>query len=215
MKNRKPAADLHEDVPPDWYYRSIRENFIQRFVHTRRFKGVSEFIEPTGGSILDIGCADGVFTKVIFDKSKADEIIGVDVLKDSVDWAKRHWARNKRMKFRVGDAHELNFEPETFDAVFALEVLEHVFDPIKVLKEIKRVLKKGGYAIFLVPAESLLFKTVWFFWTKYRGRVWKGTHLHAYEDSYLLDLAKKAGFRLDEDKKIIFGTLHVVKVRKR
>ena len=211
----KTASELHKNVPPDWYYRSIKENFIQAYVHGRRFKEVKKLIEPTGGIILDIGCADGTFTKVILDKSKAEKIIAIDVLKASVDWAKKHYKKNKKLQFEFGDAHKLKYKTNSFDAVFALEVLEHVFEPIKVLKEIKRVLKKNGYAIFLVPAESFLFKVVWYFWIKYRGRIWQETHVHAYSDSYLVKLVNRVNFSVVEDKKIIFGTLHLVKVKKK
>jgi 2-polyprenyl-3-methyl-5-hydroxy-6-metoxy-1,4-benzoquinol methylase len=215
MPNKLTASQLHENVPPGWYYNSVRTNFIQRYVHTRRFTEVGNLVEPNTKRILDIGCADGAFTKVILDNSKAQEIIAIDVLRSNIDWAKKHWKKEKEIRFEIGDAHKLNFKEITFDAVFALEVLEHVFDPKEVLTQIKRVLKKGGYAVFLVPAETLLFKVVWFFWTKYyKGRIWDGTHLHAYKNSYLIKLAKEVGFQIEVDKKIIFGTLHLIKVRK-
>lgn len=214
-KDIRDAVNLHENVPPDWYYRSIRENVFQRYWHKRRFEEVGVLIEPSGGKILDIGSADGQFTKVIFDKSKADEIIGIDVLKPSVVWANKHWKRNTRMKFMIGDAHDLKFKPQSFDAVFALEVLEHVFEPAKVLKEVKRVLKKGGYAIFLVPTESLLFRIVWFLWGLYRGKIWKDTHIHAYRNDYLIRLSEKVDFEVVVDKKFILGMLQAIKVRKR
>ena len=211
---QKSASELHEHVPPGWYFNSVRKNLIQRFVHTRRFKEVANVVDPGTKRILDIGCADGAFTKVILDKSGAEEIIAIDVLKSNIDWAKKHWKKEKEMEFRVGDAHRLNFKEKSFDAVFALEVLEHVFDPEAVLRQIKKVLKKGGYAVFLVPAETLLFQVVWYFWTKYyKGKIWQGTHLHAYKNRYLVKLAENVGFKIEVDKKIIFGTLHLIKVR--
>lgn len=213
-KKAKTAAQLHEKVPPDWYHQSIRKNKGQKFWHTTRFKKVGELIEPNGGRILDIGSADGVFTKVILDKSKADKIIGIDVLESSVDWANKHWRNEKRMSFEVGDAHKLNFKASTFDAVFALEILEHVFDPAKVLREIKRVLKKGGYAVLLVPSDSKLFNIIWFFWTKMRGRIWDDTHIQTYRNNYLPKVAERAGFNIDRNEKFLLGMLHVVKVRK-
>lgn len=216
MVSIKKAIDLHDGVPPNWYYKSIYidKNFFQKFVHHRRFKEVGKLIDKTNGRILDIGSADGLFTKVILDKSGADEIIGLDVLKNSVDWANKHWRKEKRMKFRVADAHKIPYKRNTFDAVFALEVLEHVFEPVKVLQEIKRVLKRKGYAVFLVPAETLLFKLVWFFWTKNKGSIWKETHVHAYSGDFLAKLVKALGYKIEVDKKIIFGTLHLIKVRK-
>ena len=153
------AAKLHQNVPPDWYYRSIKENIFQRFWHKTRFKEISKLVEKTDGKILDIGSADGVFTKVILEKSGARKVIGIDVLKSSVDWANKHW-KTKRVEFILADANDLKFEDETFDAVFALEVLEHVEKPFEILKDIKRVLKKDGYAVFLVPTDSLLFEII-------------------------------------------------------
>ena len=140
----------------------------------------------------------------------------MDVLKSSIDWANKHWTKNKRMKFVVGDAHNLDFKSGTFDAVVALEVLEHVADPVAVLKEIKRVLKKGGYGVFLVPSDNDLFKIVWYLWLHFypRGWVWKDTHIQTYRNSYLTKVCKRAGFKIEVDKKFNLGMLHLVKVRK-
>jgi 2-polyprenyl-3-methyl-5-hydroxy-6-metoxy-1,4-benzoquinol methylase len=216
-KKGKSAVDLHSNVPPDWYYQSIRVDILQRFWHKRRFKEVSELIEPVSGQILDIGSADGVFSKVILDKSKAKGLVGIDVLKSSVDWANKHWKGTGKMKFMVGYAHELKFKTNTFDAVVALEVLEHVFKPKQVLKEVKRVLKKSGYAIFLVPTDSPLFRMIWFFWLKFypRGKIWRNTHIQTYRKSYLPKLCKQAGFDLEENKLFLLGMLQVVRVRKK
>lgn len=208
------AAHLHEHVPPDWYYRSIRENLLQRYWHGRRFEEVGKLIERSGGKILDIGSADGCFTKTILDKSGADLVIGIDVLKSSVDWANKH-GKDKRMKFEVGDAHKLKFPGNSFDGVFALEVLEHVADPEDVLKEIKRVLKRGGYAAFLVPSDSALFNFVWAIWTRFRGKIWDHTHIQSFKNGYLSKLAKRVGFDVEVDKKFILGMLHLIKARKK
>ena len=210
----KEAAHLHENVPPDWYYRSIRENLFQRYWHMRRFDEVGKLIEPSTGKILDIGSADGMFTKVIYDKSHAKEIVGIDVLKSSVDWANKHWKRYREMKFKVGDAHNLNFNPNSFDAVVALEVLEHVVDPKQVLTQVKKILKKGGYAIFLVPSDSKLFSVIWYIWTRFRGKIWDHTHIQSFRSNYLPKLAKKVGFEVEVDKKFILGMLHLIKVRR-
>ncbi len=212
----KSAAELHENVPPDWYFKSIKTNLFQRYWHNRRFNEVSRFIEKSNGKILDIGSADGVFTKVILDKSEAKEIIGIDVLKNSIDWANKHWKKTKELKFKLGDAHKLNFKPNTFNAVFALEVMEHVFEPQIVFKEIKRVLKKNGYVIILVPSDNLLFKIIWWFVTKFAwARIWRDCHVQSFSEKHTLsDEMKKAGFKIEVDDKFILGMLNLVKARK-
>jgi len=210
------AADLHENVPPNWYYESLKVDPLQRYWHKRRFEEIGKLIDPVKGKVLDVGSADGMFSKVILDKSKPSQLIGIDVVKTSVDWAKKHWRRNKRMKFMVGDAEDLKFKTNTFDAVFCLEVLEHVYQPKKVLKEFKRVMKKGGYGIFLVPSDNLIFRIVWFLWLHFypRGWVWKETHIQTHRDNALPKMCKEAGFEIEEEKKFLLRMLHAVKVRK-
>lgn len=50
-----------------------------------------------------------------------------------------------------GDGCNLDFKNNSFDTVVCVQVLEHVFEPIKLFKESVRVLKKGGYGIFMIP----------------------------------------------------------------
>jgi SAM-dependent methyltransferase len=57
------------------------------------------------------------------------------------------------------DVQELPFEDVSFDAVICNHVLEHVPDDKKAMSEILRVLKPGGYAILLVPADFNLEKS--------------------------------------------------------
>src|SRR3972149_11390156 len=118
MNSQKSAVELHEHVPPNWYFQSLRVDPLQRYWHKRRFEEIGKLIEPVDGEVLDVGSADGMFSKVILDKSRAKKLIGVEVVKTSVDWANKHWKNDKKMKFLVGDAHKLPFESERFDAVF-------------------------------------------------------------------------------------------------
>ncbi|WKZ26016.1 MAG: methyltransferase domain-containing protein [bacterium] len=214
MKKSK-ALELHEHVPANWYHQSLKKDLLQRYWHTTRFEAIKKYAEKAD-DVLDIGCADGVFTNVIFKATNAKKLTAIDVVKTSVDWAKKHWKKNKKLKFIVGDAHNLKFKSNSFDAVFIMEVLEHVEDPLKVLQDVKRVLKKGGYAMFLVPSDNDLFKVVWWLWLNFypRGWVWKETHIQTYRDNYLPVLCKKAGFKVELDKKFNLGMLHLVKVRK-
>lgn len=211
----KRAAQLHKDVPPDWYVRSIRENLLQRFWHTTRFKEIGRLITPSGGRILDIGCADGTFTKVILEKSLARKIIAIDALASSIAYATRRFARSKKLSFRVADAHNLPFKDKEFDAIFCLETMEHVEDPKKVISEIHRVLKDGGHAIVLVPSENWLFRfIVWPLWKLWRGRIWKDTHLHRFSADRLVHLMEKDGFKITKNHKFLLGMLQVIKAIK-
>lgn len=213
---REIAVHLHENVPSDWYERSIKNNFFQRFWHKRRFSEVSK-ITGTADKVLDIGCADGTFTRVIFDKTKAKKLTGIDVVKSSVSYAKKRFKNNSKLQFRVVDAHDLPFKSGIFDAVFCLEALEHVVDPLRVLREIHRVLIKGAYTVILVPSENWLFHSiVWPLWQMVPGKnIWKHSHLHNFSNRFIEELLEKAGFEIIHNKKFLLGMLHLIKAIKR
>ncbi|MFP6585003.1 MAG: class I SAM-dependent methyltransferase [Candidatus Hydrogenedentota bacterium] len=55
-----------------------------------------------------------------------------------------------------GDGCAMDFDDESYDVVLNIQVLEHVFEPIRMVEEIHRVLKRGGTAIFLIPQTTPL-----------------------------------------------------------
>lgn len=205
------AAQAHANVPPDWYEQSIRTNLLQRFWHGRRFAAVRSVVEDAA-NVLDVGSADGVFSHVIAESVHARALTGVEVLGSSVQWANERW-KDSGMKFQVADAHKLPFPDGTFDAAFCLEMLEHVESPETVLREMKRVLKKGGYIVLLVPSDNLLFRCIWAVWTRFRGAVWHDTHIQTFRGGRLPKVVREAGFTVENDKKFLLGMLHLVKAR--
>jgi len=210
------AARLHSKVPPDWYYKSMRRNPAQWLWHKIRFRQVGRLITPVKGKVLDIGSADGMFTKIISDKTMAKEVVGIDVLENSVKWANKHWEAQKNMSFELGNAHNLHLRGGTFDAVFALEVMEHVSRPDMALSEIRRVLKKGGYCVILVPTDNLLFRATWFLVSRLMwARIWEGCHVQSFNSKNRLSVCvRRAGFKIEKNKTFWFGMLNVVKARK-
>ena len=89
-------------------------------------------------NILDVGCGGGGtlhFFHTIFQDAKL--IIGVDILKRKITTAKK--IGEIPLEFTLADAHLLPFQDSVFDFVFLKDLLHHVNEPIKVLREIKRV----------------------------------------------------------------------------
>lgn len=64
--------------------------------------------------------------------------------------------KDERFKFVTGNGCDMLFEESKFDTILCIQVLEHVFEPTKMIQEISRVLKPNGYAIFLIPQTATL-----------------------------------------------------------
>ncbi len=127
---------------------------------------------------------------------------GIDVYDKAIASAKKKYSH---INFNVASAQELPFKNNYFDLILFYETIEHVENPAKCLKEIKRVLNKNGNLIVAMDSGSLLFKVVWFVWENTKGRVWKNAHLHPFHHQELEQLIRKANFKINEKIFSFFG----------
>src|SRR4030042_5267546 len=110
---------------------------------------LDEFVRPRKGTkILDVGCGAGINLLML---GQFGQAIGIDSSKRAVELSKKYG------KAALGDALKLPFPDESFDVLTALDLLEHLEDDRKALREWRRVLKPGGYALVSVPAYQWLF----------------------------------------------------------
>jgi len=113
-----------------------------------------EGLKKVKGKVLDVGCGGGGFARAVKHYRPDLKVYGVDISKEAIGYAKRN---SKRIKFKVGDVYELPFADKSFDGVLAVDILEHLEKPKLALKEINRVLKKGGVFQAHVPLEGELW----------------------------------------------------------
>jgi len=194
---QKKLLEIWKQVPPDYYDSGIKHNLLQKLWHTKKLNEVLKLLPKDVESALDVGCSSGMLTAEIAKALKTKKIIGLDSYEDAISFAKKKYPH---IKFVVGDAHKLPFGNNTFGLIVCTETLEHVVDPKKTLTEMKRVLKKEGKAIISMDSGSLLFRTIWYFWTKTKGRVWENAHLHEFNAKLLENLIKESGFKIKKKK---------------
>ena len=110
------------------------------------------FRQAAPGSLLDVGCGEGVLTHQWAQKPGVERIVGIDLEDPAIqaEWEKR---RTPNLEYRVMKAENLPFADGEFDVATAIEVLEHVPDPAHTVAEMARV--ASGHLLVSVPREPL------------------------------------------------------------
>jgi len=107
-----------------------------------------------GRTVLDFGCGSGENTLLL--ARRCANVVGVDISADLIALARRRLALNGlpgAARFIVGSAHDLPMEAGSVDVVFGIAILHHL-DLEATSREVHRVLKPGGRAIFQEPVRD-------------------------------------------------------------
>jgi SAM-dependent methyltransferase len=102
------------------------------------------FLEKNENAILlDIGCNDGTFTLKCARRIGCNKVWGIEIDEELAEKAKKIGVHVK-----VHDANKpLPFKSNAFDVVISNQVIEHIWNTDGLLREIRRVLKDGGYCV--------------------------------------------------------------------
>ena len=98
-----------------------------------------------GTSLLDVGCGPGSITADLAERVAPGRVRGVEVVPGPLEQARAGAAaRGLKVEFAVDDGYALSDPDGTWDVVHAHQVLQHVSDPVAVLREMGRVARPGG-----------------------------------------------------------------------
>lgn len=112
-------------------------------------------------SILDIGCGPGTITADLAELVPEGRVTAVDHAPGILDRARATAAERglENVEFAVADVHALDHPDDTFCVVHAHQVLQHVGDPVRALREMYRVTRPGG---FVAVRDSDYAAMAWF-----------------------------------------------------
>lgn len=152
-----PANKMNSKVPGDSKeMASSRSAFLDKGYYEPLLKElektVLELSEGEEPAVLDCGCGEGYYTaniaKELKNRFPKAKIAGFDISRPSV---KRAAKRTKEVEFAVASVFDIPASDKSFD------ILLNVFSPLSI-DEYKRVLKPGGYYVYVVPAARHLWQ---------------------------------------------------------
>jgi 2-polyprenyl-3-methyl-5-hydroxy-6-metoxy-1,4-benzoquinol methylase len=142
---------------------------------------------PEKVRVLDIGCGLGSY--VAFHAARGCDAHGIDA-----DANVRAIAEQHRLNIRVGLFHHEDYPARSFDYVTMDQVFEHVTDPLATLKDVREVLKPGGYLVMSTPNANGWGGRLF-------GKKWLNWHVPYHQQFIsrrsMAVLAEKAGFEIE------------------
>ena len=187
-----PSSKVDSFYQRIWSRKS--HNLTGKLIPDSREALAYEWLKP-GDSFLDIGCGIGNLCKAA--KELFPNVQGCDISQEALSIARQQGIPCRHIDL---NQDQLPFESHAFNAVTALDVLEHLFDPPAFLKDVHRIIKPGGQLIVSTPNFRKI-KNLWTLWGK--GRFpktsgdcegWDGGHLAYFTRKDLLQLLTQAGF---------------------
>lgn len=162
----------------------LRESLLRAWPYLDRL----EEIVPERGRILDVGCGTGFRLSVA--KARGWEAHGVELSDYAASVGRDHYGLNVQ-NCRLADA---DFGGVSFDAVMINAVLEHVPDPVELLRQGADVLREGGAMAILLPHYGSPR-------AKMRGADWNEIrppeHLTFHSHASIREMAAKAGLEVE------------------
>lgn len=98
--------------------------------------------------VLDVGCGNGALGKALKEKEIARKVVGIEINAKAADDAR--YNIDEVISVDIENAN-LQFEKEYFDLIIFGDVLEHLYNPWKVLEGMKSYLKKDGHILISIP----------------------------------------------------------------
>lgn len=125
----------------------FNENTIE---HLHRYAVAKTVV--SGKVVLDIASGEGYGSNLL--AQSAAKVIGVDISELDIQRAILKYNKTINLEFLVGSATVIPVQDASVDVVVSFETIEHIIDHDQFLKEIKRVLKKGGLLIMSTPDKA-------------------------------------------------------------
>jgi SAM-dependent methyltransferase len=155
-------ADHYDRIAQDYsfhYGDKYSQEYRNRFINKHLFDG----IELKGLKVLEAMCGSGETTGYLL--ARGADVTGLDVSATEIEKFKNRWPDAKGVCFSI---FETNFEDESLDCVVVVGGLHHLHPHLPdAVREMHRILRKGGYLCFAEPHKGSIFDVVRQFWYRH------------------------------------------------
>ena len=152
LKESEHSHDAFDYEAKTWGGHEVRVS--PKYLGALRLKYCLDDLRAVSGSVLEVGCGAGGMARAIKAYRPDLEVYGCDLSERSIRAAQ---ADPDGVTFDLGDAYELPYENDSFQAVVMFDVLEHLEEPHTSVAEICRVLEDGGLFHLFIPCEGALY----------------------------------------------------------
>jgi ubiquinone/menaquinone biosynthesis C-methylase UbiE len=199
-----PQPDVSKYYPKEYYSFDIKRSKINETLHKLYYKSIITRVllkplrkllkfrdlKAKKGRILDIGSGSGEF--LIIMKQLGMKCYGIEPGKFNKEFTEKN-----KLEIKNYQLENAKYPDNFFDIITMRHSLEHVQDPLKTLKEAKRILKPKGEVIIEIPnIDSTMYKRF--------GKYWVNLdvprHLFNFSEKTIEKYAKKVGFKIKRMK---------------
>lgn len=179
------TQDAGNEMPQEDYMHDYDGALTKQVIMGRTADTHAAFLLPhvrSCMSLLDCGCGPGTITSGLAEAASPGEVIGIDLEESQLQLARENATKRglSNLSFESCSVYELPYQDARFDVVFSNAMLEHMQDPMAVLKEMYRVLKPGGLigirtidleATLIAPQDAVLTRAneIWLKYRQYCG----------------------------------------------
>jgi 2-polyprenyl-3-methyl-5-hydroxy-6-metoxy-1,4-benzoquinol methylase len=191
----KPIADYYDDSYAASDYWEHEDEALRALRKVR--DAITSAIGAEGKSLLDVGCGPGVFLGLA--REAGFNAVGVELNPTLAQMARERTG----VEVVTGDFTALEMADRKFDVITVLDLIEHVADPIDLLKRCRGLLKPGGHVVVYTPNHAgLIVRVAAGIYRLSLGRVsrpvaeiFDGVHVVFFDAASLTSVLTQAGFR--------------------